>query len=146
MIGIADTGFLVASLNSQDWFHAWAVAIAGQVSDPRPTCEAALIGAAYLLDVPRAVLQTLASGLLKAEFNLARPSRALGGTGRPVFRSGTRPPRPVRRPDGRTFPRPQVITPGRKDFAVYRRNKRDMIPAVLPRRPAPCSLTVRTRS
>ena len=52
MTAIADTGFLVAFLNSRDEHHDWAVGLARQVAEPLLTCEAVLTEASYLLDDP----------------------------------------------------------------------------------------------
>lgn len=132
MNAIADTGFLVAFLNAQDEFHEWAVALASQVTEPLLTCEAVLIEAAYLLKNPRLVLESLASGLLKVEFNLAANRAHLEELATRF--SGQAPDLcdlcVVRMSE--LFPDHPVITTDRKDFAVYRRNKRDVIPTILP--------------
>lgn len=132
MTAIADTGFIVAFLNARDRHHAWAVGLARQISEPLLTCEAVLTEAAYLLNDPALVTQTLGLGMLEVNFNLAANHAHLTElAGR--FRD--------QEPDlcdlcvvrmSELFPDRPVITTDRRDFAVYRRNKRDVIPAIFP--------------
>lgn len=132
MTAIADTGFIVAFLNSRDEHHAWAVGLAEQVTTPLITCEAVLTEAAYLLDDVALVMEVMAVGLVEIQFNLTANQTHLADlAGR--FRD--------QRPDlcdlcvvrlSELFPGHAVLTTDRKDFAVYRRNKRDIIPAVFP--------------
>jgi predicted nucleic acid-binding protein len=49
VIGIADTGFLVAFANRKDKFHDWALAIAEATREPLLTCEAVLTETAFHL-------------------------------------------------------------------------------------------------
>ena len=70
MKAIADTGFLVAFLNSRDEHHDWAVRLAEQVTEPLLTCEAVLTEAAWLLNNVHLVLEVVASGLVNVEFHL----------------------------------------------------------------------------
>lgn len=132
MIAIADTGFLVAFLNSRDEYHAWAVSLAEQVSTPLLTCEAVLVEAAYLLGDAGLVMDVLASGLVTVEFNLTANRVHLAELS---ARFGDQNPDlcdlcVVRMSE--LFPDHTVLTTDRKDFAVYRRNKRDVIPVILP--------------
>ena len=132
MIAIADTGFLVAFLNSQDEHHDWAVALAEQVAEPLLTCEPVLTEAAYLLNNAGLVLDVLARGLLKIEFDLtANQDHILELAARYA----------ERKPDlcdlcivrmSELFPDHRVITTDRRDFSVYKRNRRDAIPVILP--------------
>jgi uncharacterized protein len=130
MKAIADTGFLVAFLNSHDQHHAWAEELAAQVSEPLLTCESVLTEASYLLNNVPLVLEVLASGLVELSFSL-EDNRAH------LSELATR----YRQPDlcdlcvvrmSELFPGHQVITTDRKDFRVYRRNKRDAIPIIAP--------------
>jgi predicted nucleic acid-binding protein len=50
MNGIADTGFIVGFANRTDEHHAWALEIAGRISEPLLTCEAVLAEAAIILE------------------------------------------------------------------------------------------------
>lgn len=132
MIAIADTGFLVAFLNSQDAHHAWAVGLARQVTEPLLTCESVLTEAAYLLNSPPLVMEALASGLVVVEFSLATNRAHLEEL---AARFADQQPDlcdlcVVRMSE--LFPNHRVITTDRRDFAVYRRNKRDAIPTIFP--------------
>lgn len=134
MITICDTGPLVAYLNRNDSYHAWAVAVMRQVRPPLLTCEAVLTEAMYVLreddlDVEPLFL-LLERGALRIEFNLsaawprvrtlmARYDRMdLADAAVVVMAEQHR--------------RCQVLTVDRKDFAIYRRNDRQVIPVVAP--------------
>ena len=132
MTAIADTGFLVAFLNSHDEHHAWAVGLARQVAEPLLTCESVLTEAAYLLNNPPLVMEALASGLVEVEFSLAANRAHLEEL---AARFADQQPDlcdlcVVRMSE--LFPGHHVITTDRRDFAVYRRNKRDAIPTIFP--------------
>ncbi len=132
MTAIADTGFLVAFLNARDAHHAWAVGLADQVTAPLVTCEAVLTEAAYLLGNVTLVMRVLASGLVEVEFNLTANRTHLAEL---AVRFSDQEPDlcdlcVVRLSE--LFPDHTVLTTDRKDFAVYRRNKRDVIPVILP--------------
>ena len=59
MIGIADTGFLVAFVNRRDRYFPWAHAIAENVHEPLLTCEAVLAETAFHLNVTWGHISTL---------------------------------------------------------------------------------------
>ena len=132
MTAIADTGFLVAFLNSQDQHHTWARSLAAQVSVPLLTCESVLTEAAYLLNNAALVLDLLSSGFLELNFDVAaNRSHLIELAARYADRN----------PDlcdlcvvrmSELFPERRVITTDRKDFAIYKRNKRDAVPVILP--------------
>ena len=50
MIGIADTGLLVAFINRGDKHHQWAVGLASQLTEPLLTCESVLSETAFHTD------------------------------------------------------------------------------------------------
>jgi predicted nucleic acid-binding protein len=132
MTAIADTGFLVAFLNARDEHHAWAVGLAEQVTAPLLTCEAVLTETAYLLGDTGLVMDVLASGLVDVEFSVTANRTHLAELS---VRFGDQKPDlcdlcVVRMSE--LFPDHAVLTTDRKDFAVYRRNKRDVIPAIFP--------------
>ena len=62
MKGIADTGFLVAFANRNDFHHEWAVQLAVQVSEPLITCDAVLAEAAFHLRDTALVLEFVRQG------------------------------------------------------------------------------------
>jgi predicted nucleic acid-binding protein len=130
--GIADTGFLVAFANRNDHYHEWAVGVAERITEPLLTCEAVLAEAAFHLESVSVVLDMLREGLVTLAFDCrdnvpqleVLADRYAG-----------------RHPDladlclirmSELFPRHSVVTVDRKDFRVYRRNKREVIPLVCP--------------
>lgn len=132
MNGIADTGFLVAFLNARDEHHAWAVELADRVTTPLITCEAVLTEAAYLLGSATLVLEVLSSGLLILEFELAPNQDHLIAL---ADRFSDQNPDlcdlcVVRMSE--LHPDHSVLTTDRKDFSVYRRNRKQVIPTIYP--------------
>jgi predicted nucleic acid-binding protein len=132
MKGIADTGFLVAFGNRRDQHHKWAVEIAGGVTVPLLTCEPVLAEAAFHLGSVPLVLAMVRDGLVTIEFDCKAHIAQLATL---ALRYEDR------QPDladlclirmSELFPRHPVITVDRKDFRVYRRNKREVIPIVCP--------------
>lgn len=131
MIGIADTGFVVAFLNRRDRFHEWAVAVARQVTRPLVTCEAVLAEAVFHTGSAEKVLAILKDDLLQVEFDfLAHRPRLEVLAHRYRDRS----------PDladlclvclSERFPKLPVITVD-GDFHVYRRHQREVIPILTP--------------
>lgn len=136
MITLCDTGPLVAYLNRRDPHHGWAVAVMQQVRPPMLTCEAVLTEVVYFLREDKLDLgplfQLLERGALRVDFDLS-----------------------VHWPRARTLmaryhqmdladasivvmselhARSQVLTVDRTDFSVYRRNDRQVIDFVAPRR------------
>lgn len=132
MKGIADTGFLVAFANRNDRYHDWAVAIAEQLTGPLLTCEAVLAEAAFHLGNPSVVLHMLRDGLVEVAFDCREHLRELTDLADRYA---------DRRPDladlclvrmSEMNPKHPVVTVDRVDFGVYRRNKREVIPMVVP--------------
>ena len=132
MKGIADTGFVVAFLNARDTHHAWALELAEQVTTPLITCEAVLTEAAYLLNQPALVLETLSSGLLALDFDLNANREQLVVLAERF--SGQSPDLcdlcVVRMSE--LHPEHSVLTTDRKDFSVYRRNRNQVIRTIFP--------------
>ena len=132
MIGIADTGFLVAFANRSDAHHDWAVGLAGQVDEPLLTCEPVLAEAAFHLQNVPVVLRMITDGLIAVAFVIDDHLPQLAGLAKRYQ---------DRRPDladlclirmSEMYPRHSVITVDRDDFRIYRRNKREVIPLIHP--------------
>lgn len=132
MKGIADAGFLVAFANRSDDHHEWAVRVAEGVTEPLLTCEAVLAEAAFHLQNVGLVLAMLRDGLATLAFDCREHLPQLDALARRYA---------GRQPDladlclirmSELYPRHSVITVDRKDFRVYRRNKREMIPLICP--------------
>ena len=135
MKGIADTGFLVAFANRGDRHHDWAVGVAERVREPLLTCEAVLAEASFHLGSVSLVLAMVTEGLVTPAFDCREHLPQLAAlANRYADRS----------PDladlclirmSELHPRHSVITVDRRDFRVYRRNKREAIPLVCPPEP-----------
>lgn len=134
MISICDTGPLVAYLNRRDPFHAWATALMQHIRAPMLTCDAVLTEALYFLredglDVePLFVL--IERGSLRVDFDLAaqwpRIRTLMARWERMDFADACVVAMSER------HARCQVLTVDRKDFSIYRRNDRQVIPVVAP--------------
>lgn len=132
MKAIADTGFLVAFGNRRDRHHAWAVALAEQVTEPLLTCEAVLAEAAFHLGSAALVLDMVREELVRPALVAAEHLDRLAALAEQFS---------DRKPDladlcvirlSELHPRHPVITVDAADFSVYRRNRREAIPLVLP--------------
>jgi len=132
MNGIADTGFLVAFANRRDRHHAWAKALATQITTPLLTCEAVLAEAAFHLADVRIVMAMLETGLVRIAFDCRKELVQLSKLAKryadrkPVLADLCL----IRMSE--LFPQHAVITVDRADFSVYRRNRREVIPVVCP--------------
>jgi uncharacterized protein len=129
--GIADTGFLVAFANRDDAHHAWAVGLASRVTEPLLTCEAVLAETAFHLQDTAIALAMLSERLVALAFDCNDHVLQLQALAKRYA---------DRHPDladlclvrmSELYPRHSVITVD-GDFRVYRRNKRETIPVVLP--------------
>ena len=132
MKGIADTGFLVAFANRGDRYHEWALTVAEQVTEPLLTCEAVLAEAAFHLRSCPVVLALVRERLVEVAFDSRDHWPQLESLAARYAK---------RNPDladlclirmSELFPRHPVVTVDREDFTIYRRNKREVIPTVLP--------------
>jgi uncharacterized protein len=132
MIGIADTGFLVAFVSNNDEHNDWAKNIAGQLTEPLLTCEAVLAETAFHLGNCRSVFEMLNNHFIRLAFDGNDNLRQLESLAESYA---------DRKPDfadlclirmSELFPKHPVITIDREDFRVYRRNKRETIPLICP--------------
>ncbi len=132
MRGITDTGFLVAFANREDRYHNWAVSVAEQVSEPLLTCEAVLAEAVFHLRSVLVVLAMVRDGLVLPAFDCKAHLAQLQTLATRYA---------DREPDfadlclirmSELHPKLPVITVDRKDFRIYRRNRREMIPLICP--------------
>lgn len=132
MKGIADTGFLVALVRRNDKHHAWAAELSEGVSSPLLTCDAVLAETAYHLRSSALVLEMIDTELIRPAFESAKHvARLLELASQ--FED--------RRPDfadlciirmSELNPKHSILTVDRTDFTVYRRNKREPLPLLLP--------------
>jgi uncharacterized protein len=131
---IADTGFIVAFGNRDDRHHHWALDLAKTITEPLLTCEAVLAEAAFHLGSSAYVLALLKDELLRVAFDCTRNLEPLLTLARRYA---------DRQPDladlclirmSELYPHHVVITIDEKDFRIFRRNKREIIPMLSPPR------------
>ncbi len=132
MKAIADTGFIVALVNSDDFDHGWAFDISPRIATPILTCDAVLSESAFHLHSAEVVLEMVESGFLEIAFEASAHLPALRALAGKYSN---------RNPDfadlclirmSELFPHHTIITTDEHDFHVYRRNKRDVIPLLCP--------------
>ena len=132
MKGIADTGFLVAFANRNDRFHGWAVGIAEQTTEPLLTCEAVLAETAFHVGSCAVALKMIRDGLIDVAFECNKHLSQLEALAKRYA---------DRQPDfadlclirmSELHPKLPVITVDQEDFRIYRRNKREVIPLIVP--------------
>lgn len=132
MIGIADTGFLVAFGNRKDRYHEWSVHIARQVTHPLLTCEAVLAETTFYLGDAQLVLDFVRTGLVVPRFTFADHISRIAELAKRYS---------DRKPDladlclirmSELHPKHAVVTTDIADFRIYRRNRRDVIPLIQP--------------
>ena len=134
MMTICDTGPLVAYLNRNDRYHAWAVALMKQVAPPMLTCEPVLTEVAYFLREDRVdvdpLFQLLERGALRLAFDMSAHWPRVRTLMARYDRMDMADASIVVMTELHT--RCQVLTVDRKDFSVYRRNERQVIDFVAP--------------
>ncbi len=132
MTGIADTGFLVAFANRNDQHHAWAVEVASRVDRALLTCDAVLAETAFHLENVSLVLAMVQEGLVQLQLPVSDHLARLAELAKRYQ---------DRKPDladlclirlSELNPSLPVITTDVRDFRVYRRGRREMIPLVHP--------------
>ncbi len=131
MKGIADTGFLVALANRRDQHFAWAFALAANVHEPLLTCEAVLSEAAFHLRNSGLVMRWLDAGLVRLAFDIESQRQEIKELAERYA---------SRQPDladlclirlSELHPTLPIITVD-GDFRIYRRNRRETIPVIMP--------------
>ena len=131
MRGIADTGLLVALVNSRDAHHAWALRVAEQVAEPLLTCEPVLAETAFHIGNVELILEMVSEEFVALAFDCNDHLPQLMALAKRHA---------DRRPDladlcllrmSELFPSHSIITVD-QDFRLYRRNKREVIPLICP--------------
>jgi uncharacterized protein len=136
---VVDTGPIVALLNRRDRHHAWIREVLDTVEPPVFTCEAVVSEACFLLarhpHGQDAVLKLLSEGVLKVDFRIVGEIDALQG----LMRKFASVPMSladaciVRMTELETQ---SVVVTLDSNFRVYRRNRRQVIPTIMPGRRA----------
>lgn len=132
MTPILDAGPLIAAVNRNDRHHGWARETLARVGPPFHSCPEAMAEAAAMTGRPAAIVEMIQAGEIVLAFDLAAQSasvlallkkyadREMDLADACIVRM-TELVRDCR-----------VVTLDRKDFSVYRRNGRDLIPLIAP--------------
>jgi len=132
---IVDTGPLVALLNRRERHHAWAAKTMDTIEPPIFTCDAVLSEACFLLQDmdggPDAVMALVARGIVKSDFRVMTEVEAV----RTLMRKFATVPMSladacvVRMTE---LDQKSIVLTLDSDFRVYRRNKRQIVPTLMP--------------
>jgi predicted nucleic acid-binding protein len=134
-IVLANTGALVALLDRREKFHTWTVEQTRTMSPPLITCEAVLAELCFLvLDVPKgitSVRDNLASGAWAVDFSIKTEWE------RVFALMDTYSDQPMSLADGCLVRMSEQRTDSKvftldRHFQVYRRNRRQAIPLIIP--------------
>ena len=132
MKNILDAGPLIAFLNRHEQHHRWACDTLERLGPPFYSCSEAMTEAAAMTGQPAAIVEMIRSEEIILDFDLAEQTdgvlsllkkyadRQMDLADACIVRM-TELTRDVR-----------VVTLDRADFAVYRRNGRDLIPLIAP--------------
>ncbi len=132
MKNILDAGPLIAALNSRDEHHNWACDTLERLGPPFYSCPEAMAEAAAMTGQPAAIVEMIHAEEIILHFDLSDQSAAVLSLLKKYRDRGmdladaciVRMTELMR--DSR------VITLDRADFAVYRRNGRELIPMIVP--------------
>lgn len=128
---ILDTGPLAAFMNRRDRWHAWASEAFRSIAPPLWTCEPVLTEAAHLTGRPADILAHVMSGVLRVGLEVGHDAERLERLlNKYAPRMDLADACVVRMSE--RFAACRVLTLDRRDFAIYRRNGRDVIPLIAP--------------
>ena len=129
---ILDAGPVIAALNRKDQHHSWATAALEKLGPPFFSCPEAMAEAAAITGRPQAIVEMVQSQEIILDFNLFEQAAAVLSL--------------LRKYEDRAMDLAdacivrmtelardcRVITVDRRDFSVYRRNGREVIPLIAP--------------
>jgi predicted nucleic acid-binding protein len=133
---LLDTGPLTAFLNRRDRYHEWIKEVLGEVSPPLLSCEAVLSEACFLLrgtsGGAEAALKLVERGLIRLPFRLETDGAAVR---RLLARYADV---PISLADACLVRMSEQITDSTiltldRDFEIFRRHGRNVIPTLMPR-------------
>lgn len=132
---IADTGVLVALINRRDVYHSWVTEQLRFIAVPLVTCEAVLSETWFLLqrvnNGHNTLLQLLQEGQIKVHFDLGVELDSVVALMK-CYQSV-----PVSLADAELvrmaelYPHRLIFTLD-SDFHIYRKNRKDLIPLIIP--------------
>jgi len=132
MKNILDAGPLIGLLNRQDAHHRWACGILERLGPPFYSCPEAMAEAAALTGQPADIVEMIQAEEIILHFDLSEQTAAVLALLKKYA------DRDMDLADAcivrmtELMRDSQVITLDRADFAVYRRNGRDLIPIITP--------------
>jgi predicted nucleic acid-binding protein len=132
MKNILDAGPLIAALNRQDEHHRWACETLERLGPPFYSCPEAVTEAAAMTGQPAAIVEMIQSGEIILTFDLSEQTASVLSL---LKKYGDR---DMDLADACIVRMTElmrdcrVLTLDRADFAVYRRNGRDLIPLIAP--------------
>ena len=132
---ILDTGVLIAFLMPKDKYHNWAVSQLSQASPPLFTCEAVITEACFLAQRiyqgQHKILQLIRQEYIQIPFTLVQEIEAIETL--MINYSSV----PMSLADAclvrmsEIYPHSKILTLD-SDFNIYRRNKKQLIPVIMP--------------
>jgi predicted nucleic acid-binding protein len=132
MKNILDAGPLIAALNRRDEYHRWACEILERLGPPFYSCPEAMAEAAAMTGQPAAIMEMIQSEEIILAFDLSEQAAGVLSllkkyAGRDMDLADACIVRMTE-----LMRDCRVVTLDRLDFAVYRRNGRDLIPVIAP--------------
>jgi predicted nucleic acid-binding protein len=132
MKNILDAGPLIAALNRQDEHHRWACDILERLGPPFYSCPEAMAEAAAMTGQPAAIVEMIQSEEIMLAFDLSEQAAGV------LLLLKKYADRDMDLADACILRMTElmrdcrVVTLDRVDFAIYRRNGRDLIPVITP--------------
>jgi len=129
---ILDAGPIIATLNAKDTHHRWACATLKRLGPPFYSCPEAIAEAAAMTGQPAAIVEMIQAEEIILAFDLSQQTAAVLSLLK-KYRD-----REMDLADAcivrmtELIRDSRVITVDRSDFAVYRRNGREIIPVIVP--------------
>ncbi len=132
---VVDTGPLVALLNRRERHHSWVAKVMDTIEPPLFTCDPVLSEACFLLrhigGGSDGVLELVARGLVRSDFHVMAEADSI----RTLMKKFASVPMSladaclVRMTE---LDQKSVVLTLDSDFKIYRRNKRQMVPTLMP--------------
>lgn len=132
---VVDTGPIVALLNRRERYHVWITKAMDAIEPPMFTCDAVLSEACFLLQNiergPDAVLELVARGLVRSDFRVTAELESV----RALMKKFSNVPMSLA--DACLVRMTELDHDSRiltldSDFKIYRRNRRQLIPVLMP--------------
>ena len=133
---ILDAGPLIAALNRDDAYHAWACETLQQIGPPFFSCAEAMAEAAAMTGQPAAIVEMIAAGEILLAFDLSEQTAGVLKLLRKYSDQSMDLADACIVRMSELIRESRVITLDRSDFSVYRRNGRETIPTIVPPRDA----------